>query len=229
MSKKPERRRRRRRRGGQPRRKETGRDISRHPRQHLSGHERRIINAARDWPLHEVLITAAWRDPMELVQILVARQGTIGQIAAGAFLVDLACLGVKSASAHLFRTQVEYEENLRARLMAKQPLKPASPDLAAKIIREGLAYAESLGFGPDPDFQHTRPLLGDADPDAASEDVPLGGAEGKPYFFAGPDDKVEVIMERLTEALGPDGFQYTVPVGPDESIWVSDDPEEWED
>lgn len=166
---------------------------------------------------------------MELVQILVARQGNLGQIAAGAFLVDLACLGVKSASAHLFRTQAEYEEELRALLMANQQLKPAKLNLAAKIIREGLAYAESLGFSPDPDFHHTRTLLGDADPDAADEDVPLGGPEGKPYLFAGPDDKVDVIMERLIEAVGPDGFDYTVPVDLGDLVWGPDDLDPWED
>jgi hypothetical protein len=229
MSNKPERRRRRRRRGSQPRRQTKGRDTSRQPRQKLTRHERRVLKTAGGWPLHEVLITGAWREPLELVQILVARRGDMGQIAAGAFLVDLACLGVKSASAHLFRTQVEYEATVRARLMSNQRLVPSNLNLAAKIIREGVAYAGSLGFSPDPDFQYTRTILGEADPDAAKEDVPVGGPDGKPYFFAGPDDKVDVIMERLTQAVGPDGFEYTVPVDLDDMDWDLGDLEPWED
>ncbi|MCZ7568530.1 MAG: hypothetical protein M5U01_08065 [Ardenticatenaceae bacterium] len=173
------------------------------------------LRKAAAWPLHEVLLSKDWQTEGALVEILVARRSPLGQIAAGAYLVDLGCLGVKSALARLFSIQGEYETSLRRQILAHQSMMPADLHLVAKIIAEGLVYARELGFNPDPDLRHARVLLGDADPAACSVPVPLGGPEGKPFFVAGPYDNVPQIMARLTRAVGPDGFHYLIPIGPD--------------
>lgn len=171
---------------------------------------RAIIRSAAQWPLHECLVSQGWDQEGEIVQILVARRAPTGVIVAGAFLVDLGCLGVKSAFANVFRTPADYEL-LRQDLMANQSLKPADLDLAAKIVREGLAYARKLGFSPDPDYREAAVLLTGADPDACHAQIPLG-KDGMPFFVAGPDDDVPKIVDQLTRAVGEGNFEFVMPI-----------------
>ena len=197
------------------------RAISTRPR--LTG-GRALLRAAGGWPLHECLLTKTWQEPGEIIQILVARRSPTGQIAVGTFLVDLGCLGVKSAFGRPLHTMQEYRE-LRDRMKANQDMIKADINLAAKIIREAIAYAEELGFKPDPDYRDAMLVLGDADPDACEVPIPLGGKDGRPFFVAGPYDNVDQIMSKLTRKLGPDGFTFIVPMGGDEEILLFDEDE----
>ncbi len=168
------------------------------------------LSKAASWPLHEVLISKTWRDPMQLTQIMVVRRGPAGWYAMGSALVDQACLGVKSAFGRVV-DELGYRKH-RSHMMETQELIPADINLVAKIIREAIAYARSFGIEPDPDVRETLILLGDADPDACEEEIPLGGPDGKPFFFAGPYDNVPKILKTLEKHLGPDGFTYVVPI-----------------
>jgi hypothetical protein len=183
---------------------------------------RAIVRTSGSWALHECLLTEGWQEEGEIVQILVARRSPKGQIAAGTFLIDLGCLGVKSAFGSLFNSRREYKK-LRDSITSQQKMAKADIDLAAKIIREAIAYARGLGFRPDPDYQDAMPVLGDADPDACDVQVPLGGKDGKPFFISGPYDNVDRIMAQLTRKLGPDGFHFMIGVDADEEILSLDE------
>ena len=89
-----------------------------------------------------------WQEEGAITQILVARRLPMGQIAIGTFLVDLGCLGVKSAFGRLFNTRREYEE-LRNGMMAHQDMIKANISLVAKIIHEAISYAQDLVGGPE--------------------------------------------------------------------------------
>lgn len=190
-------------------------------KQRFRGGGQAWLRQAGTWPLYEVLLTEAWDQAGAIVQILVARQSPQGQIAVGTFLVDLGCLGVKSAFARLFETRPEYQE-LRHRITSRQPVSSADLNLVAKIIREGLAYADELGFKPDPDYRQAMQVLGEADPDACTVPIPLG-KDGKPFFIAGPYDNVDKIMAKLTKKLGPDGFHFLAPIGPDTEVFLDEE------
>jgi len=168
-------------------------------------------------------VTKDWQQEGNIVQILVARRSPSGQIAAGTFLVDLGCLGVKTAFASLFDTRREYEQKLRARITSQQEMIKAEVNLVAKIIREAIAYAKDLGFKPDPDYRDAMLVLGDADPDACDVPIPLGGRDGKPFYIAGPYDNVDRIMAKLMRKLGPDGFTYLIPISGDEEVFLLDE------
>ena len=183
---------------------------------------RALLRASGDWPLYECLLTEEWQEEGAIIQILVARRSPSGQIAIGTFLVDLGCLGVKSAFASLFDTRREYEE-LRNGMMSRQDMVKADLNLVAKIVREAIAYAQDLGFKPAPDYRDAMLVLGDADPDACDVPIPLGGRDGKPFFIAGPYDNVDRIVAKLTRKLGPDGFHFMFPVGGDEEIFLLDE------
>lgn len=184
--------------------------------------ERGWLRQSAEWPLHECLLTQAWRDTSTIVQILVARRSPQGQIAAGVFLVDLGCLGVKNAFGRVYETQGEYAAELRNDMLSSQAMVPADLNLAAKIIREAVAYARELGFRPNRDIRDARLVLGDADPEACDEDIPLG-KEGKPFFVAGPYDDVDRIMDKLMRKLGPDGFGYLIGMGDTDEVFLDED------
>jgi len=169
---------------------------------------------AAKWPVYEVLLSRGWEQQAALITILVARRSPMSnKVAAGLFLVDLACLGVKSAQVKLFAGPAEYSAGLRAHALKIQPMAPAEFNLVAKIIATGLEYAANLGFKPDPVFAQTQHLLGGADPAACDTPVPTGGTEGKPLFVSGPYDDARRIVDQLTRAVGAGNFHYMVQVG----------------
>ena len=182
---------------------------------------RTILRQSGDWPLREVLVSENWTDPKELVQVLIARQSAANQIAVGLFLVDLACLGVKNGYARLVNSFSEYQK-LRQEILDRQLLISADLNLAAKIIQTGLAYARQFGFEPHPDYYEALWVLGQADPAACLETIPVRGPEGKPFFIAGPYDNAEKIIARLTKAVGPDGFNYMVAISPDTEFYLDE-------
>jgi len=173
---------------------------------------RALLKSSARWPLMECLLTRDWQKPREIIQILVARRSPSGRVAIATFLVDLGCLGVKSAFASLFDSAFEYRTQLRDPMMARQVLTPADLNLVAKIIDEGVAYAGSLGFKPDPDYRDALIVLGDTDPEACDIPIPLGGEDGNPFFIAGPHDNVPKIMAQLERVMGPGNFHFMAPM-----------------
>jgi hypothetical protein len=173
--------------------------------------ERAELRLVAEWPLHECLISKKWDEEGQLAQIVVARRGPLGNIAAGSFLVDLGCLGVKDAFATVFSSESVYREQLRGPAEARMGMKKADVNLAARIVREAIAYARSLGFSPHPDYYDAAPLLAAANPDAEKKKIPVGGKDGKPLYVAGPYDDVTSVMAKLERAVGPNGFHFMAP------------------
>ncbi len=188
--------------------------------------KRTLLRQAATWPLQEVLLTEEWAEEGAIIQILVTRRSPQDQPAVGVFLVDLGCLGVKNAFARVLESWSEHQD-LRSDMTLDQSMIPADLNLAAKILEEGVAYARQFGFKPNPDYPQARRMLGEADPDACSVHIPLGGPEGKPFFVAGPYDNVDRIMAKLTKAVGPDGFNFMTPLSPDTELFRDD--ETWEE
>lgn len=169
------------------------------------------LRKAGDWPLHEVILNEGWDQPQTLTSIVVARRSPNGYIATGNFLVDRGCLGVKNAFGKML-DETGYRQFVRE-LGEHQDLIQGDIHLAAKIVRDSIAYARKFGFQPNRDTPQAMYVLGNADPDLCKINIPLGGEDGKPFFFAGPYDDVDRIMARLTKAVGPGGFTYIVPLG----------------
>lgn len=150
------------------------------------------------------------------MEILVARRSPLGQIGCGMFLVDLGCLGVKNAFGRVFESEANYRHGLRNEFMEMRPRVHGDLNLAAKIIREAIAYARDLGFEPHRDYRQASIVLSGADPDACRAAIPLGGDDGKPWYVAGPYDHPKTIVAKLMRRLGPDGFHYLIPMDIDD-------------
>jgi hypothetical protein len=170
--------------------------------------ERAMLRASSEWPFHECLITRDWDQPGVLVQILVSRISPEGGIAAGVFLIDLGALGVKNAMAHYFSQHRDYED-LRSRLTSLMPMKSSDPNLAARIVREGVDYARRLGFSPNRDYPDAALVLQGTEPDAVRTKVPLG-VDGKPFYVSGPSDDVARVLRTLEKTVGPGNFESLI-------------------
>jgi hypothetical protein len=178
---------------------------------------------AASWPIYDVMLSRGWEEEAALITVLIARRSPkSGKVAAGLLLVDLACLGVKSAQVKQFANEREYAAGLRAHALRIQPMAPADFNLVAKIVHTGLEYAANLGFRPDPVFAQAEPLLAGANPAAVDTTVPTGGPEGKPFFVAGPHDDARRVINHLVRTVGAGNFHYLAEVGPEE-LGLEDD------
>ncbi len=144
---------------------------------------------------------------------IIARKLPDGQIAAGVFLVDVYCLGIKNA---FFMVQSEYvfDDAIRTKFSTNE-LKSVPPAYARKLIEDSIAYARDLGFEPHPDFRDASVVLGDIDPAACTEMFTFG-REGKPFYVSGPNHSeftARRIITHLANRFGPDGFHYLVGIG----------------
>jgi hypothetical protein len=164
---------------------------------------------ADDAEVIDCVINSDWQDTKELSRLLIARYDQRGKLTAGVALVDLGCLGIKDAFSRKFSLEIEYRTSLLDSVMSMGEMKRIDIDLAAKIVNEAIAYARSLGFEPHHEFKQFEPLLAGANPDAATEDIPLG-ADGKPFYSAGPNDNTRNILATLDRAVGPGNYEYVV-------------------
>jgi hypothetical protein len=89
----------------------------------------------------------------------------------------------------------------------------ASPECLRKLVEEALAYAEDLGFSPDPDYHRVKALFGDIDSRACSREFKFG-ENGNPYYVPGPNDsprRINAVMKQLSRRRGgPEGFHFTI-------------------
>ena len=78
-----------------------------------------------------------------------------------------------------------------------------------------MAYSRGLGFEVPPGVQRALSALGSLDAAAkCQEPVPLGAADGKPMYMAGPHDDVEQVMRTLRKKCGHGNFHSTIPESP---------------
>lgn len=162
----------------------------------------------------DCLISSDWQTPGALVRILIARQNPGGPLMAGIALVDLGCLGVKDAFARRLTTFARYQEELLGTTDMFGPMIRADIDLAAKIIHEGVGYARSIGFEPHKDLKQFEPLLAGADPEAVTDDIPLG-VDGRPFYISGPHDNALRIMATLNASVGEGNYRFVAGGSPD--------------
>lgn len=163
------------------------------------------------WSVYEVLLSQGWNQEGALASVLVARMSPrSGKVAAASYLVDLACLGVKSTQVMMFKDPNEYAAGLRAHIVHHMPMAPSNINLAAKIVDTGYQYAARLGFPPDPIFAQSCYLLEGANPDAEPTPVHTGGSDGKPLFINGPNDSVAHVIAQLRRAVGEGNYHFLI-------------------
>jgi hypothetical protein len=179
-------------------------------------------------PLHSCLVQSGLFERGAGMVILTRKTGLRG-LAAGGFLVDAYCLGVKDA---FFREAEEAEfETFLDGMEEAAPFEAVDPSYARKLLRDAVAYARSLGLEPNADYAAVEPLFGDIDADACEAQFQFG-YEGKPLYVPGPSESPTQIRRRLDHLLrrlGDDGFQFCAIEDALDALEWRDDEDEDED
>ena len=157
----------------------------------------------------------AWRDldsgsfapAAGLVTALVAREARYGKVAVGTFLVDVFCLGVKSAAGPKTMEREELRAFERICFLRYKAAPIAAPiELVQSLVLGAADYADALGFAPDPDFAVAGALLG---PWTGPSPIDFGD-HGVPHFIQGPHDDSEKIVATLNRTAGEGQFRVTI-------------------
>jgi hypothetical protein len=167
------------------------------------------FQSAASWPIIATLEPASlWTQGIG--NMTIARRAPNGRIVVAAFLVDVYCLGVKDA---LWKEcgEAEYKTMLARLTSSGGPNRDISPERFSKLVHCAVDYAQSLGLPPHPDFHVARHLMDGIDPSLCDDEFEFG-KDGKPFYFAGPNDsqaKARMVAERVNAA----GGHYVVPIG----------------
>jgi hypothetical protein len=160
----------------------------------------RLRHAAK-WPVVHALVSAKlWTQGIGT--LAVARQDSADGLVYAIFLLDVYCLGAKNAfwragSSGEFRELIE-------RVEQRETMEPITPACLVKIVQGAVAYAESFGFLPHPDYRHAAMLLAGIDATTCAQEFAFG-KDGKPFYIQGPNEtyeEAEAIMDRIQEAGG---------------------------
>jgi hypothetical protein len=165
---------------------------------------------ASSYPVHSCYIGDAVFSQSGLGVIFFTRTVADGRLAVMFLLIDTHCLGVKDAGGRLC-TPGDFAQMLDKSQNADS-YRPADPARARKLTEDAIAYAQSIGFSPHPDYRNVAPLWGDIDASACSE-VFTFGVDGKPSYFAGPNDDMarqNLIFRTLCQSVGEGNFHFTV-------------------
>ena len=169
------------------------------------------LAAAGKWPVVQALVAEGlWT--RGIGSMAIARRESEAGLVFGIFLVDVYCLGVKSAfwkagTRHDFKELVE-------RMEQTETMRAIEPACLVKILRGAVEYARSFGFQPDPDYRHASMLLDGIDPAGCPQEFKYG-RDGKPFYVQGPHEssaEAAAIMQRINEA----GGQFLVGTSGDE-------------
>jgi hypothetical protein len=161
---------------------------------------------ASQWELYACNIDATWqRDSFG--NLVVARLSPDGStLCTASALLDFGCLGVKDVAMQTSASRQRFDE-LQDERIANFPRIDLTIDDALKILLTARDYGRSLDFPQGADLDKMLLLLGDAEAERSTLDVPTG-RDGKPFFIAGPRDNASAIIRHLTDRLGPDGFHF---------------------
>ncbi len=167
------------------------------------------VAAAAQSAIHEALVPANLFE-LGIGNLFLSRALPDGRLAAGGFLLDIFCLGVKDAFA-AFITRDKYAERL-SRMSATESFEPIEPACFRKLVEGAVAYARDLGFSPHADYAAASQIFGDLDSTACSRRFEYG-RDGKPCYVSGPHEtpaQVRAILEQLERRLGSGNFHYLV-------------------
>lgn len=137
-----------------------------------------------------------------------------GEIGIVVYLIDTWCLGVKNVIARIASAEfyADWSDNFRKKTGAKS----VPPATLRRLLDDAVAYARACGQPPHPQYPRFQPVLARIDPADAKERFQLGH-NGKPHFFAGPDDHLArcyEIVARLQRACGDGNYKVTIPIAP---------------
>jgi hypothetical protein len=169
-----------------------------------------LVKESGRLPAGACYVNSDWQE-VGNARIVVLRHREDGRFIAGAYFVDVWCLGVKDAFCNPGITSKQVQSDYIRRLYFDRPPTIIGVNTAKEIILGAVDYAKKLGIPPHPDFDLASSVLG-TDPWEPAHGYRFGGPNGKPFYVAGPDDDADAIVSHLTAKLGPNGFEFIAPL-----------------
>lgn len=169
------------------------------------------------WSIHECWVpTGLWK--AGIGQIIVSRKNNENEIAAGLYLIDTFCLGVKNCFVRLLNP-LDYEDIKNRTEEVCGELEYVDPVYAHTLVNKAIQYAERFGFQPHAEFSKARHLLNNIPLDEALQFT--FGTENKPCYVQGPSESprdVKRILNTLELNAGRDNYHFIVEVPNENSI-----------
>jgi hypothetical protein len=144
-----------------------------------------------------------------MVSVLVARKHGWNKLSVCGYLVDVYCLGVKNTIEPKIMSEIELRRFLPVYYTVyRYGWREAPLDLVRNLVFGAVDYARGLGFEPAADFAKTAGHLGAWDGGSAV----TFGKDGKPFYFAGPNDNANRVVRTLERTVGsPPAFDFVIP------------------
>ncbi|MBU1718469.1 MAG: hypothetical protein KKA07_05300 [Bacteroidetes bacterium] len=174
-----------------------------------------IRKRARSLPIYECFVNKNWQ-MSQMVNLVVARQHTSGNITAGVFLVDHACLGVKGTFWIFNVSMTEYQRFVKKFVDIDDGINKIDYALAHNIVYAGIEFAADYEFKPHKDFTSVSQYILEEDTD----DIPVieieCGIDGCPAYMQGPmhtDKMSQQVVAHLERVAGPGNYYLMNGVG----------------
>ena len=171
---------------------------------HVPGLSKQVLQNA---PVHDALLSDTFAE-QGIGHAILSRTLPTGEVAAGVFLVDVYCMGLKDAFLTV-RLPDEYAAMLE-QFGDHERLKPVTPACLRKFVEGAIDYAGRLGLAPHRDYERAAVILGDIDPAECAETFTYG-KDGKPFYVSGPREselRIRQIVALLKSRCGENGFTF---------------------
>ena len=161
-------------------------------------------------------------DEMRMGHVIVTRKHTGGRISMAAYLVDMACVGVKDSFYRLRMDEWEFDEFLSDR---RDMFRECSYEEAHNRVWGSIAYAEEAGIRPDKSFSLTQYML-----EEDTDDIPLieyeYGKDGKHFLTCRSELEASRYLPLMKKHLGEGNYHYLIGIG---DPGFGDEPEDDDD
>ena len=159
--------------------------------QALSGiSDEELCRRAAEFKIHECRISPDWQNS-GVAELLVVRQMPNLKYIAGAYLIDVFCLGLKDT---FFQTRLNDSEVRALRNNFPERLEVIPYEDARSVILGVIEYARELGFEPHPDWRSTGLIV---EANRSFNNKFTFGSDGKPFYIQGPNDDAHKILRTL--------------------------------
>ena len=148
-------------------------------------------------------------DEMRMGHVIVTRKHTGGRVSMAAYLVDMACLGVKDSFYKLRMDEWEFDEFIGDR---RDMFRECSYEEAHNRVWGSIAYAEEAGIRPDKSFSLTQYML-----EEDTDDIPLieyeYGKDGKHFLTCRSELEASRYLPLMRQNLGEGNYYYLIGIG----------------
>jgi len=173
--------------------------------------ERALLAGARDFPVHECVVSKGWQE-RGLAHVLLARRGPDGKLVVAGYYLDTLCTGLKDTAVIPNLSEEDYLQRVKPHVFNDDvEFEACEPRVARALVEGAVDFAMSLGFRPNKRWEESRRLFEGIEADAAGL---VFGRGGKPCLVTRRGDHPVAAKARLDRSVGPGNYLVEDASGP---------------